>query len=190
MTRAFSKIIDNQDGSLMVMALLIMATLAIAGLLSTNDAVMESRVGRNYAIHKQCVSAAEASGKEFVQTIENVFEDSATASEAVGRLDNEDWTPFDDYNTTFDFDESQWEGTYAGRLKPSNLEGNINIPYIDSANSLAVLVDQTSSTPTYGLGASAVPDFYTYVIYCRSVHAGAGNSEAILMIGYRQKTTI
>lgn len=189
----FLKIVNNQDGSLMMITLLMMATLAIAGMLMTDDAYLESQVSRNYAIHKQCVNGAEAAGKEFVQAIDNIFESSATPAEAVGRLDAEVWTPHDDYNTTFDFDEASW-ATY--NLKISNLDGTI--PYLDSAEAIAVLVDQTSAAPSYGLGAAAVPEFYTYVIYCRAEHSGAFGkssdpqvdaSEAILMIGYRQPAT-
>jgi hypothetical protein len=171
----------------MVIALLIMVTLAIAGLLVTNDAVMEGRVGRNYAIYKQTVSATEAAGKELIQAIDIVFENAATAAEAVGNLDLENWTPYDDYNTTFDFDETEWEGQYTtdNRIKPINsLNGN---NFLDSVGALAVLVDQTSSVMNPGLGGMLVPEYYTYVIYCRAIHAGAGNSETILMIGYRQK---
>ncbi|MDA3895189.1 MAG: hypothetical protein PF482_03455 [Desulfobacteraceae bacterium] len=178
-----SQAINNQDGSLMVIALLIMVTLALAGLLVTNDAVMESRVGRNYAIYKQTVSAAEAVGKEFIQAIDTIFENALTAPAAVGVLNGKTWQPEDDYNTTFDFDDADW-GTY--NLKTSDLEAN-NIGYLTSVEAIAVLVDQSSSALTPGLGGTPVPEYYSYIIYCRAVHAGAGNSETILMIGYRQE---
>jgi len=186
MTRTFPKFINNQDGSLMVIALLIMVTLALAGLLVTNDAVMEGRVGRNYAIHKQTVSAAEAAGKEFIQAIDTVFENALTAPAAVGVLNGKAWKPEDDYNTTFDFDaESMRDGTYM-QIKTSDLEIN-NIGYLTSVEAIAVLVDQSSATLNPGLGGTPVPEYYSYVIYCRAVHAGAENSEAILMLGYRQE---
>ncbi|MFZ2633286.1 MAG: hypothetical protein WA081_07170 [Desulfosalsimonadaceae bacterium] len=179
--------IDNENGSLMVIALLIMVTLAIAGLMGTKDAVMEGRVGRNYAIHKQCENAADAAGKEFIQAIDSIFVNAFSSMDAVGDLDNEAWTPYDDYNTTFDFDAAHLrDGTYA-QIKPSNLEGNI--PYLTSANAIAVLVDQTTSAMTPGLGGTKLPEYYTYVIYSRAEHAGAGSSEAILMFGYRQEYT-
>jgi len=98
MTRHFNQLIDNQNGSIMVIALLIMATLAIAGLMATEDAVIESRVGRNYAIYKQTTSAAESAGKEFIQAIDSIFTDPAviSGSQAVGLLNGETWQPYDD----------------------------------------------------------------------------------------------
>ena len=187
MTRHFKKIIDNQDGSLMIVALLIMTSLAIAGLMITDDAVRESRVGRNYAIYKQSINAAEAAGKEVIQAIDSIFSDPAVihGPQAIAILNAEAWQPYDDYNSTFDFDDvSMRDGTYT-QIKTSNLEGAIG--YLTSNEAIAVLVHQTTSSMTVGLGGTKVPEYYTYVIYCRSVHAGAGNSEAMLMIGYRQE---
>jgi hypothetical protein len=179
-----SKRINNENGSVMAIALLIMATLAIAGALVANDAVMESRVARNYGIHKQCLSAAEAAGKEFIQAIDSIFIDPAnpTGSDAIAKLDSEPWSPHDGDNTTFDFDEANWT---AYNLKNSNIAGTIG--YLTSAEAIAVLVERSSSVSKHGLGGKKVVEFYTYVIYSRAVHAGAGNSEVILMIGYKQK---
>ena len=187
MTRQINQIIDNRNGSIMVMALLIMVSLAIAGLMITDDAVRESRVGRNYAIYKQSVSAAEAAGKEVIQAIDSIFADPTVLNgpQAIGILNNVAWQPYDDYNSTFDFDDDLMrDGTYA-QIKTSNLEGTID--YLTSANAIAVLVHQTTSVLQVGLGGTKVAEYYTYVIFCRAVHAGAGNSEALLMIGYRQE---
>ena len=179
--------IDNENGSLMVIALLIMVTLAIAGLMVTKDAVMEGHVGRNYAIHKQCESSAEAAGKEMIQAIESIFIDPAnvTAADAIADLAVEGWRPYDDYNTTFDFvADSLRDGTYV-RILTSDLQGDP--AYLTTVNAIAVLVDQTTSAMSPGLGGVKVPEYYTYTVYCRAVHAGAGDSESILMIGYRQE---
>ncbi len=175
--------IDNQKGSLCLIVLLIMATLAIAGLMVTQDAVTESQIGRNYIIYKQCMMAAEAAGKEFIQAIDSIFQDSLNGSEAIAALATVPggWTPHDGYNTTFGFDENQWS-TY--NIKTSNVG---NAGFLENAEAVAVLVHQTSSAMTPGLGGSKVPEFYTYTIFCRAVHARAGDSETILMIGYRQK---
>lgn len=187
MTREGINPIGNQQGSIMVIALLIMATLAVAGLLVTNDAVTESQVGRNYAIQKQTVSAAEGAAKELIQAIDNLFQDALTSQQAVGDFNDQTWRPYDDYNRDFDFDpESLRDGTY-NQVKLSNLEGNIG--YLANAGAIAVLVDQTTAIMDPSLGGMKVPEHFVYVIYSRALHEGAGNAEAILMIGYRQEFT-
>jgi hypothetical protein len=158
-----------------------MATLAIAGLLVTNDAVMEGRIGRNYAIHTQCVASAEAAAKEIMQAIDSTFGNSFTSMGAIGILDGVSWKPEDDYNTTFDFDLDDWD-TY--RTKPGNLN---DLEYLTSVGAMAVLVDQTTSSLTPGLSGTKMREFFEYNVYCRAEHAGAGNSEAVLVIGYRQE---
>ena len=177
--------IDNQRGSLMVIALLIMTSLAVAGLLVTNDAIMESRVGRNYAIHKQTEAAAEAAGKEAMQAIQSIILDPAqdTAADVVKALNSETWQPYNGFSATFNFNEDLLRnGTY--RIKTSVLEGDP--PIITDADAMAVVVDQPA-TIAGSLGGTKVPGFFKYDVYCRAVHAGAGNSEAILMIGFQQK---
>ena len=173
--------IDNQDGSFMIVALLIMTTLAIAGLMVTNDALIESRVSRNYAIHKQCVMSAEAAAKEVMQGIDSIFENEDTSLEAIEFLDGIAWKPYDDYNTSFDFSLGQWS-TY--NVKPCVLS---DLTYLTSVGAIAVLEDQTTSGITPGLGTSRMREHFEYDIYCRAEHAGAPNSEAVLVIGYRQE---
>ncbi len=181
MTRNFASI-DHQKGSMCLIVLLIMATLAIAGLMVTQDAVTESQVGRNYVIHKQVTTAAEAAGKEYIQAIDSVFRvPGTTAPDAIAIINAQDWAPHDDYNANFSFVRTQWD-TY--NIKTSDVEA---AGFLESAEAIAVLVGQTSSAMSPGLAGAKVPVYYTYVIYCRAVHAGAGTSEAILMIGYRQE---
>jgi len=172
----------NERGSVMFIVFLIMATLTVAGIMSTNDAVMEGRVGRNYAINKQCVAAAEASAKEMIQAIDSIFVNSANASDAVEALSNSGWEPYDDYNTNFDFDVEDWRsGTYDAQEKDCDLDA---LGLINRTEAITVLIDQSTSAMTPGLSPSKVPVHYDYAIYGRAVHAGAGNSEAIVVIGY------
>jgi len=176
-----SEQINNQNGALMVIALLIMATLAVSGLLVTNDAVMESRVARNYAIHKQCVASAEAAAKGIMQGIDSIFEKNFSSIGAIAELDTVFWQPHDDHNTDFDFDLAQWN-TY--NIRPSVLN---DIPYLNNVGAIAVLVDQTTQALTPGLSGTKMREHFEYNIFCRSEHAGAGSSEAVLVIGYRQE---
>lgn len=170
----------------MVIALLIMAALAVAGLLVTNDAVMESRVGRNYAIHKQTVAAAEAAGKETMQAIQSIVIDpnNTSAADVKKALVGQSWRPYDGINTTFDFDvEELRDETGYIRTKPSVLE---SAAYVEEAKAIAVAVDEPAVI-SGSLGGMKVPGFFKYDIYSRAVHTGAGNNEVILMIGFQQK---
>ena len=52
MTNGFMRI-NNEAGSLMFVALLIMAALTVAGMMVMDDTSMEDRTARNYAISRQ-----------------------------------------------------------------------------------------------------------------------------------------
>lgn len=177
-----SDCIRNERGSLMFVVLLIMAALTIAGVMVTDDAVTESQVGRNYSIHQQSVNVAEGAAKQMIQALDSVFLDAANGSEAIGDLDGNSWEPHDGTNVSFDFDAANWSSY---NVKPSDLQTALG--HITEAGAIAVLINQNTAAMTPGLGGSKVPEQYDYLIYGRSVHAGAGGSDTILMIGYRQE---
>jgi len=62
--------VNNQRGSLMFIVLLIMVTLTIAGLMATEDTIMENRMARNYAISKQNLHMAEGAAKQAAQRLD------------------------------------------------------------------------------------------------------------------------
>src|SRR6056297_3283853 len=69
MTNGFLRI-NNEAGSLMFIALLIMASLTVAGMMVIDDTIMENRIARNYAISRQNMYLAEAGTKEAAQRLD------------------------------------------------------------------------------------------------------------------------
>lgn len=177
-------LLNNQDGFLIPTTLLLMVTLTIIGLLVTKDSTIESFVGRNYVIHKQTESVAEHAAKDTIAHINQIFIDPAypTATEVKIKLGGGllDWTLYDGYNTAFDYElPDDWSS-----LDSRDSISGENLSYITSAETIAVLVDQSTSTITPGVTGGNVPDYFIYDIYSRAEHAAAGNSEVILLIGY------
>ncbi|MDY6904005.1 MAG: hypothetical protein SWH61_04895 [Thermodesulfobacteriota bacterium] len=170
--------IDNQHGTVMLFALLIMATLAIAGLMSVEDSVVETQVARNYAINKQCIKAAEAAALELGQHIDSIA--------SIDTINNLAWC-FDAHSdNTWEFDTEDWETSYGSIARDGNIASNVN--YIKSTQAIAVLKDAPDLISGAGLGSGQQQQMlYTYDIYGRAVHAGPGNTEVIIKIGYRRR---
>jgi len=67
--------INNQQGSVMALALMVMVTLTIVGLTAVNDTVVESSIARNHAIYRMSLYRAEAAVRQAVQIMEDYTDD-------------------------------------------------------------------------------------------------------------------
>jgi len=173
--------LTSQGGFLIPTTLMLMATLTIVGVLVTKDSSMESLVGRNYVIHKQTEAAAEHAAKDTIANINEVFSDpdNHSSNEVKVILGTLSWTLYDGYNSTFDFDPSNWSMFSIRSSNSAEVHDSIA-----SAQTISVLVDQSTSTINPGLTAGHVPDYFIYDIYSKAIHAAEGNSEVTLLIGY------
>lgn len=61
----------------MALALMVMVTLTIVGLMSINDTVMESTVARNHTFYRQSLYLAEAAARQATQMMEDYGNDNA-----------------------------------------------------------------------------------------------------------------
>ncbi len=184
--------VNNESGSLMVFALLIAAILTIMGAMLVQDALMESRVARNQAIYQQCLNAAEASALEAAQHMDEVA-DSAAAS-GIGAINGLAWSGPPNYDADsggFVFSADDWQAAtvdYAN-VRDSSLEANVNYlaPVNNGASEALAVYEGSDVLPAgWGLGGG-VQTRYTWTIYGRAVHTGAGSSEVIVMLGYRRR---
>ena len=64
--------INNNKGSVLVFALLIMVILSIIGVYTINDSVIEGKISRNHSIYKKNLYLAELGVKEAVQRMEGI----------------------------------------------------------------------------------------------------------------------
>lgn len=171
--------LDNEEGALMVMALLIMATLAIAGIMVTKDARVESDVARNYAFKKQALYAAAAAAKEVIAQ-EDLTNYQTIIAKPWGYISVDDGGTFP---RPANFDSSDWGTTYAAR--PGNLKnGNSDFNYISNDDAIVVYTGTVNSA-AMNLGLGGVGQLHSYTIYGRAVHAGIGNDSVIIVLGYR-----
>ena len=72
---------SGEQGSVMIMAIMILALLTIIGICSSNTSVTESQVVRNMAIHKQNFYRAESAVMQAAQSLENLRNTAVLKSE-------------------------------------------------------------------------------------------------------------
>lgn len=102
--------IHNQNGSIILIVLMLLVMMSVIGISSTNTTVMENFIVRNTAIRKQNLHMADAAAMEIIQHVldAGLSGDIATTLEIdnirPGMPDTEDWIRL----------RSEWEG--AGNL--------------------------------------------------------------------------
>lgn len=62
---------NNQEGSVLVVALIMLVLLTILGIAATNTSTLETRIAGNERVYKQNLYAAEAAAMECAQRIDN-----------------------------------------------------------------------------------------------------------------------
>ncbi len=74
MNEQYKNIINNEDGSAIVMAMLILAVLTILGISSINTSTTELQIVRNERIYQQNFYMAESAALEGLQSLESASE--------------------------------------------------------------------------------------------------------------------
>ena len=111
MKKMISKL-NNEEGSAIVIALIVLVLLTMIGIVSTDNTVFELQIVRNEAIYKQNFYKAEGSAVEAAQWMND--NDLRTANWPTSPA----W--IDDKSTAPDMtDVSQWNWTAAGNSKKS-----------------------------------------------------------------------
>lgn len=176
---------DNQQGSLMVFALLIVASLTIAGIMVANDATMEGRAARNYTINKQCLYAAMGSAQELIQFMNGMS--------GVVAINNSPWCG-DAYNPPhFVFSLADWNNGLYNPFNAVNMAAAAPYPAAlrwapPTYQAMAVYekrFDDKYVPPAPGQSSGTI--LYEYSIYGRGSNIGTGTSDSVVMIGYRRR---
>lgn len=71
MIKCSLKAVESEAGYALVMAIMILAILMVAGLMSSNTSITDIGIARNTIIHSQNTSAAESAAMTAVQALEN-----------------------------------------------------------------------------------------------------------------------
>lgn len=153
----------NENGSVMLIALLIMALLTIIGVSAINDTTTELQIARNDAIYKINFFRADGSARQAVQMLENTANpgtDLIPSSSSITWLQDTDYDP----------DAQDWvSGTNAA---DSDFAGN-DAQYLAEFRGIAggSGKDMTAST-----------NLYEYRVYGRSSYNGG---DCMVTTGYR-----
>lgn len=163
----------NENGSVMVIALLIMAILTILGISAINQSNIDLMVARNEREYKQ-----------------NFFRAEAAMNEGIQRIDNADADDLLPESTTLDWlnNDSVWPGTAI--RNPSNWISDPTNPSVNSAEA-RVNTNARYAVRTAGLAGGASLDItapsqlYEFEIHGQYFLANAGWSQ--IVVGYRKR---
>jgi len=131
---------SNEEGSVIVIALMVMVLLTIIGLMSTNTSVTESFIVRNVALQKQNVYLAEAAVMEGLQDIVQLSypdETNAQLSESnAGTGSGDDVSLWLNSDNVWNKD-TDWYSRTSGRvLDPADTNLNLKVPDINASSSI------------------------------------------------------
>lgn len=173
------RLINNQEGSLMFVVLLIMAALAVAGLMATEDTVIENQIARNHAINKQNLYLAEGAAKQAAQALD-LYDGIGDYSNLMGQAGAPLWINRTGTDTTFFNDTANWNS--GGNAQASQTDGNT--PGVNS-NALYA-VDFVPSVLISGDDEDV-----DYSVYGWSFSTlNNDNAEILLEIGFRKRVRV
>jgi len=152
----------NENGSVMLIALLIMALLTIIGVSAINDTTTELQIARNDAIYKINFFQADGSVRQAVQ----ILEDTANpGTNLIPSSSSITWLQ----DTNYDPDQTWVFGTNAAN---SDFAGNI----------AGYLAEFRGIAGGSGKDMTASTNLYEYRVYGRSSYNGG---DCMIMSGYR-----
>ncbi len=158
----------NENGSVMVIALLIMAILTIIGISAINQSNIDLMIARNEREYKQ-----------------NFFRSEAAANEALQRIDNADADDLLSESTTFDWlnDSAVWPGDAIE--DPSNWNAGNSDPALVDQNNARFAVLASGLAGGASLDVTSPSQLYEFEIHGQYFLANAGWSQ--IAIGYRKR---
>lgn len=170
--------INNQQGSVMALALMVMVTLTIVGLTAVNDTVVESSIARNHAIYRMSLYRAEAAVRQAVQIMEDYTEDAAVTDELM--MTSGTWVK---HYINFDFHDVE-VGDFRGD------DGAVD--YGDflpcAVNDAGYLVRYEGIASGSSLDMTDVTSLYQFSVYGRGVGPMKNDAtESIIKVGYRMR---
>ena len=160
-----AKLLKREDGSVLVIALVILVLLTIAGMTSNRTSSIDMLIAGNERTYKQNLFMAEAMAIEAMQNMEDIdLEDSPPT-----------WltTDLSIINEITVLNEDNWTTGFS--------DGTNSVPSTLSADARYVAVSAGIDPGTgLGLGGSRV---YSYQIFGRS---SQNNGQTVILVGYRK----
>lgn len=161
------EILKSEDGSVLVIALIMMVLITLVGLSTNRTASIELQIAGNEKVFKQNLFTAEAAAMEAMQRLEEV--DNLIENPAVFLIPEDTVTDNDIRNA------DNWENGFGGTnaAVSTTLDGGGNVRYV----AVSMGIEPGSGL---GLGGSRI---YSYKVFGRS---SQNNGESIILMGYRK----
>jgi hypothetical protein len=173
---------DNRRGSVVAIALMVMVTLTIVGLMAVKDTVMESTIARNHTLYRQTLYLAEAAVRQAVQMMEDYTDDTAVSGEL---MEKPSVLPWMRHYLNFDFgDDANFgdfrAGDYGSFTPIMTAAGNNN------ASGFVVRYEGVSLGSSIVMGQPT--NKYQFSVYGRAVGPMAGDAtETMIKVGYTMR---
>ncbi|MCP3177382.1 PilX N-terminal domain-containing pilus assembly protein [Desulfuromonas sp. KJ2020] len=168
------KILQNQRGSIMLIALLMMALLTIIGISALDISEIEQKVASNDRIVKKNFYLAEASALEAASRLESLPSDEIAPDTA---------TPPAWLNLDSDFDAANLANWVVGDADPAN--DTAAVADIDSRTRFSVVYEGIAAGGSLDMSASQVHQYGVFGLY--DDPTGAFRGQSLVEVGYRRR---
>jgi Tfp pilus assembly protein PilX len=169
---------DGEKGSVMIMAILILALLTIIGICSSNTSVMESRIVRNMAIRKQNFYRAESAVMVAAQALEDLKNTTLLDSKDRNQLNTSGCPWLINDNSVDMTSRGNWDSDQA------NNDDNAAVAAIDPTNNTRFAVVRVNVAKKSSLGMENPDQLYEYAVYglCSD-----NSGEAFIEAGFKKR---
>jgi hypothetical protein len=164
------RIVKNEKGSILVIALLMIALLTLLGMSSTTTSVIEVQIAANEQSYKENFFKAEAAALEAAQRLENETDSQTLTNKTPVWLHDSDIMGYPsnwDYNDQDDNDNAETAGTS-----------------IDPNGQTYFSVVDRGVAPGSSLSMSGGTNLYEHAVYGFS---SADSGQQLIEIGYRKR---
>ena len=168
------KIIQNQEGSIMLIALLMMALLTIIGISALDISEVEQKIASNDRVVKKNFYLAEASALEATKMLDGLSTDEIAPDAA---------TPPSWLNLDSDFDATNLSNWVTGDADPDN--DTAAVADIDSRTRYTVVYEGIAAGASLDMSASQVHQYGVFGLYNEA--SGANKGQAMIEVGYRRR---
>ena len=147
---SFNSAVSGQDGSMMMIVLMLLVCMSLIGIASTNTSITENFIVRNTGIRKQNIHLSDASAMEVVQQVL----DAGLENDIATTLEIDEITPGMPDCLDWVHDKTLWEGAgnlyeewydpeSRGRLLTDDNNSRIPLSIQDEANGIQLLNDRS-----------------------------------------------
>ena len=174
---------EDRQGSVMALALMVMATLTIVGLMAINDTVMENTIVRNHIQYRRTLYLAEAAVSQANQIIKDFAYDPKPGTHAL-LTDGANFPWLYDKDPDFNFgDDTDFGDFHAGNFgsfSPSLWSGG-------GRDACGFLVKYDGVDKLDNQDATLLTHLHQFKVYGRSVGEMRDGAETIIEVGFRER---